>query len=67
MDRTYSIQVFCQESQKRPPERSRPRSEVNVKLDRREIGWDDMDWTHLTQHVDQWWGLVNTVMNLRAP
>jgi len=32
----------------------------------REIGWDGVDWTHLAQDTDQWWGLVNTVMNFRV-
>jgi hypothetical protein len=33
----------------------------------REIGWDGMDWIELAQDRDQWWALVNTVMNLRVP
>jgi hypothetical protein len=33
----------------------------------REIGWDDMDWIYLAQNRDQWWALVNTVMNLQVP
>jgi hypothetical protein len=36
-------------------------------MDRREIGWDDIDWIHLTQDKDHWLALVNTVMNLRVP
>jgi hypothetical protein len=32
----------------------------NIKMDLREIGWDDMD-------RDQWRALLNTVMNLRVP
>jgi len=24
-----------------------------------------MDWIHVAQNRDQWWALVNTVMNLR--
>jgi hypothetical protein len=30
----------------------------------REIGLKDVDWIHLAQDGDQWWALVNTVMNL---
>jgi hypothetical protein len=39
----------------------------NVKMDLREIGWDDMDWIDLAQDRDQWRALENTVMNLRVP
>jgi hypothetical protein len=30
----------------------------------REIGWGAMERIHLAQDMDQWWALVNTVMNL---
>jgi hypothetical protein len=34
----------------------------------REIGWGGMDWTDTdTEDRDQWWVLVNMVMNLRVP
>jgi hypothetical protein len=36
-------------------------------VDFREIGWDGVDWTDMTQDRDQWRALVNTVMNLRVP
>jgi hypothetical protein len=39
----------------------------NIKMDLREIEWDDMDWIDLVQDRDQWMALVNTVMNLRVP
>jgi hypothetical protein len=39
----------------------------NIKMDLREIGWDDVDWIELAQDRDQWRALVNTVMNLRIP
>jgi hypothetical protein len=31
----------------------------NIKIDLREIGWDDID---LAQDMDQWRAIVNTVM-----
>jgi hypothetical protein len=34
--------------------------------DLREIG-EGVDWMLLVQGRDQWWILVNTVMNLRVP
>jgi hypothetical protein len=52
---------------KRPLERTRRRWDENIKMDRREIGWGGMDWIHLAQDNEQWWALVNTVMNLRVP
>jgi hypothetical protein len=39
----------------------------NIKMDLREIGWDDMDWLALAQDRNQWRALVNTVMNLQVP
>jgi hypothetical protein len=33
-------------------------------MDLREIGWDGMDWIHLTQNRDKGRAFVNTVMNL---
>jgi hypothetical protein len=41
--------------------------EDNIKIDLKEIGWEGVDWMHLTQDRDQWRNLVNTVMNLRVP
>jgi len=28
------------------------------------IGWEGADWMHVAHDRDQWWTLVNTVMNL---
>jgi hypothetical protein len=36
----------------------------NIKMDRREMGWDGIDLIDLAQDRDQWRALVNTVMNL---
>jgi hypothetical protein len=33
----------------------------------REIGWGGADWIALVQDKEQWWALVNMVMNLRIP
>jgi hypothetical protein len=55
------------------PERERPlgrhwyRWEDNIKMDRREIVWEDVDWICLIQDRDQLWAVVSTVMNLRVP
>jgi hypothetical protein len=52
---------------KRPLGRPRRRWVDNIKMDLREIEWDDVDWIELAQDRDQWRALVNTVMNLRIP
>jgi hypothetical protein len=52
---------------KRPLGRPRRRWVDNIKMEFREIGWDDMDWIDLAQDRDRWRALVNTVMNLRVP
>jgi hypothetical protein len=36
-------------------------------MDLREVGWEDVNWTHLDQDRDQWGDLVNAVMNLWVP
>jgi hypothetical protein len=41
-----------------------PRQRDNIRMDLREVGCEDVDWLHLDQDRDQWWALVNTVMNL---
>jgi hypothetical protein len=51
----------------RPLGRPRRRWVDNIKMDLREIGWDDIDWIDLAQARDQWRALVHTVMNLRVP
>jgi hypothetical protein len=39
----------------------------NIKMDLREIGWDGMDWTDMTQDRDQWTAPVNTIVSLWVP
>jgi hypothetical protein len=52
---------------KRPLRRPRHKWEDNIKIYHKKIGLDVADWIHLAQHRDQWWTLVNTVMNLWIP
>jgi ribosome biogenesis protein Nip4 len=52
---------------KRPLRIPKHRWEDNIRMDLREIGWDDVDWLHLAQENDQWRALVNTVTNLWVP
>jgi hypothetical protein len=39
----------------------------DVRMDLREIGWEGEDWIHLAQDRNQWWALLNMVMNLQVP
>jgi hypothetical protein len=52
---------------KGPLGRPRRRWVNNIKMDLREIGWDDMDWIDLAQCRDQWRALVSLVINLQIP
>jgi hypothetical protein len=47
-------------------QRPRLRWEDNIRKYLREIGWEGVDWMHLTQNKDLWWALVNAVMNLQV-
>jgi hypothetical protein len=62
----YRIMVGKPED-KGPLGRPRCRWAYIIKIDRREIEWDGMDWIDLAQDRGQWRALVNTVMNLRVP
>jgi hypothetical protein len=52
---------------KRPLGRPRRRWVDNIKMDLREVEWDDMDWIDLEKDRDRWRAYVNAVMNLRVP
>jgi hypothetical protein len=63
---TYRILVGKPEG-KKPLGRPRRRWVDNIKIDRSEIGWDNMDWIDLVQDGDQWMAIANTVLKLRVP
>jgi hypothetical protein len=50
---------------KRPLERLRCRCEDGIRVDLREIGWEDVEWVQLVQDSGHWQAAVNVVMNLR--
>jgi hypothetical protein len=52
---------------RRPLGRPGHRWDDNIKMDLREIEFEDVDWIHWTQDRERWRALVNTVMNLRVP
>jgi hypothetical protein len=43
----------------------RPRWENKFQIDVREMGWGGIDWINVVQDRDQWWTLVNVVMDIR--
>ncbi|KAJ4450282.1 hypothetical protein ANN_01702 [Periplaneta americana] len=52
---------------KRPLGRPRRRWEDNIKMDLREVGYDDREWINLAQDRDRWRAYVRAAMNLRVP
>ncbi|KAJ4451051.1 hypothetical protein ANN_02487 [Periplaneta americana] len=52
---------------KRPLGRPRRRWEDNIKMDFREVGYDNREWINLAQERDQWRAYVRAAMNLRVP
>jgi predicted small integral membrane protein len=52
---------------RRPLDRLRHKREDNIETDLKEIDYEVMNWIHLAQDRDQWWALVNTVINLQVP
>jgi hypothetical protein len=63
MRNAYSILVGIPEGE-RPLRRPRHTREDNIRMDLGEVGWEGVDRVHLAQDRDQWWVLVNMVMNL---
>jgi len=62
----YSTSVEISEGI-RPLGRARRVLEDKIRKDIREIVWEVLKYMHLDQDRDQWWALVNAVMNLRVP
>ncbi|KAJ4434049.1 hypothetical protein ANN_16368 [Periplaneta americana] len=52
---------------KRPLGRPRRRWEENIKMDLREVGYDDREWINFAQDRGQWRAYVRAAMNLRVP
>jgi hypothetical protein len=51
----------------RPFGRPRRKWEDNIRMDIKEVVWEDVDRMHMAQDRDQWRGLVNTAVNLQLP
>ncbi|KAJ4445845.1 hypothetical protein ANN_12530 [Periplaneta americana] len=52
---------------KRPLGRPRRRWKDNIKMDLREVGYNDREWINLDRDRDRWRAYVRAVMNLRVP
>jgi hypothetical protein len=39
----------------------------NIRMGLKEMEWESVNWMHLAQDRDQWWDVVNMVMNLCIP
>jgi hypothetical protein len=50
---------------KRPLGRPRRRWVDNIKMDLREIGWDEVDWIDMAKDRYHWKAIVTTVLKLR--
>jgi hypothetical protein len=50
----------------RPLERPRHRWKDGIRMDFWDIDGGSVEWIQLAQDKDQWWALVNMVMNLRV-
>ncbi|KAJ4433414.1 hypothetical protein ANN_15673 [Periplaneta americana] len=53
--------------EKRPLGRPRRRWEDNIKMDLREVGYEDRNWINLAQDRDRWRAYVRAAMNLWVP
>jgi hypothetical protein len=51
----------------RPLGRLRPRWVDNIRMDLREVEWDEVDWIGLAKERNRWRALVNSVLKHRVP
>jgi hypothetical protein len=65
--RVYFNILVAKPEEKIPLGRLIRRSENNIKMDLREIGWSNMEWIDLAQDRCQWKAVLSTVMNLQVP
>jgi hypothetical protein len=63
--KVYKVRVGKPEG-KRSFGRPRRRWENSIRMDLREIGWEDIKWVQLTQDRGHWRAVVSVVKNLRV-
>jgi hypothetical protein len=66
MGNTSNILVLKLERRK-PLRGTRRLWEDNIKLDLKETGYDNVGLIHLSQDMDYWRAVVNTIMKLQIP
>jgi hypothetical protein len=66
MRKAYTI-LFGKFEVKRPLGRSRRRWDDNIRMDLREIWWENVDWMHLARDRNQWRAVVDMIIELRVP
>ncbi|KAJ4444554.1 hypothetical protein ANN_06349 [Periplaneta americana] len=59
--------LFVRPEGKSPLGRPRCRWEDNIKMDLREVGYDDRDWINLAQDRNRWQAYVRGAMNIQIP
>jgi hypothetical protein len=63
LSKLYEVLVGKPEG-KRPLGRPRRRWEDGIRMDLREIDWEDVEWVQLSQDRSLWRAIVNAVINL---
>jgi hypothetical protein len=61
------LKLFGKSERKGPHGRARHSSEDIIEMDLKELGYDGVDWIHLSYITIQWWVLMTTVMNILVP
>jgi hypothetical protein len=64
---SYRLLLVGKPEGKRPLGRPRRRWVDNIRMDRGEVRWGDVDWIGLAKDRNRWRTLVNSVLNLRVP
>jgi hypothetical protein len=60
---SFKVNFIYAELFKRSPGRGKCIWEDNIKIDLKEIGREGMGRIYLVQYWNEWWALVNVVMN----
>jgi hypothetical protein len=62
----YGVLIGKHEGRK-PLGRFRCRLNKNIKRNLKGTGWKGVEWINLDHNRDQWWTIVNVIMNLPVP